>query len=139
VQRIDALIDGERRARVLADLAKGTLRSAGKQADLSLALGARVADHHAMLCRLHRDQIKLHDHAISGLDGQIARRAGRWPRKLGLLKSVPGFGDVVSAAWLAKIWPEPHRWSPPRQARLLGDLVPGEQRQRPQAQVRPDR
>ena len=109
---IDALIDGERRAQVLADLAKGTLRSAGKQADLSMALAARFTDHHAMLCRLHRDQIKLHDHAITGLDGQIAGRAGRWPRQLGLLKSVPGFGDVVSAAWLAEIGPEPHRWFP---------------------------
>jgi transposase len=109
---IDALIDGERRAQVLADLAKGTLRSAGKQADLPMALTARFTDHHAMLCRLHRDQIKLHDHAIAGLDEQIAGRAGRWLRELGLLKSVPGFGDVVSAAWLAEIGPAPHRWFP---------------------------
>ena len=109
---IDALIDGERRAQVLADLAKGTLRQAGKQADLSMALTARFTDHHAMLCRLHRDQIKLADHAIAGLDGQIADRAGRWPRELGLLHSVPGFGDVVSAAWLAEIGPAPHRWFP---------------------------
>ena len=109
---IDALIDGERRAQVLADLARGTLRSAGKQADLSMALAARFTDHHAMLCRLHRDQIKLADHAIAGLDGQIADKAGRWPRALGLLGSVPGFGDVVSAAWLAEIGPEPHRWFP---------------------------
>jgi transposase len=107
-----ALTGGERRARVLADLAKGTLRSAGKQADLPVALAARFTDHHAMLCRLHRDQIKLHDHAIAGLDGQIADRAGLWPRQLGLLKSVPGFGDVVSAAWLGEIGPEPHRWFP---------------------------
>jgi hypothetical protein len=65
-----------------------------------------------MLCRLHQDQIKLADHAIAGLDGQIADRAGRWPRELGLLKTVPGFGDVVSAAWLAEIGPAPHRWFP---------------------------
>ena len=50
---IDALIDGERRAQVLADLARGTLRQAGKQADLPVALTARFTDHHAMLCRLH--------------------------------------------------------------------------------------
>jgi len=109
---IDALIDGERRAQVLADLAKGTLRQAGKQADLSMALTARFTDHHAMLCRLHRDQIKLADHAIAGLDARIAGRAGRWPRELGLLDSVPGFGDVVSVAWLAEIGPAPHRWFP---------------------------
>jgi transposase len=109
---VDALIDGERRGQVLADLAKGTLRSAGKQADLSMALTARFTGHHAMMCRLHRDQIKLADHAIAKLDGQIAGMAGRWPRQLGLLDSVPGFGDVVSAAWLAEIGPEPHRWFP---------------------------
>ena len=109
---VDALIDGERRGQVLADMAKGSLRSAGKQADLSMALTARFTDHHAMLCRLHRDQIKLADHAIAGLDGQIAGMAGRWPRQLGLLNSVPGFGEVVSAAWLAEIGPEPHRWFP---------------------------
>ena len=109
---VDALIDGERRGQVLADLAKGSLRSAGKQADLSMALTARFTEHHAMMCRLHRDQIKLADHAITGLDGQIAGMAGRWPRELGLLDSVPGFGEVVSAAWLAEIGPEPHRWFP---------------------------
>jgi transposase len=109
---IDALIDGERRAQVVAGLAKGSLRAAGKQADLSMALAARFTEHHAMLCRLHRDQIKLADHAIAGLDGQIAARAGRWPRELGLLHSVPGFGDVVSAAWLAEIGPAPHQWFP---------------------------
>ena len=109
---VDALIDGERRGQVLADLARGSLRSAGKQADLSMALTARFTEHHAMLCRLHRDQIKLADHAIAGLDAQIAGRAGRWPRELGLLTSVPGFGDVVSAAWLAEIGPAPHRWFP---------------------------
>ncbi len=109
---VDALIDGERRGQVLADLAKGSLRSAGKQADLSMALTARFTEHHAMLCRLHRDQVKLADHAITGLDGQIAGMAGRWPRELGLLDSVPGFGEVVSAAWLAEIGPAPHRWFP---------------------------
>ena len=109
---VDALIDGERRGQVLADLAKGSLRSAGKQADLSMALTARFTEHHAMMCRLHRDQIKLADHAIARLDGQIAGMAGRWPRELGLLRSVPGFGDVVSAAWLAEIGPAPHRWFP---------------------------
>jgi hypothetical protein len=46
-----------------------------------MALAARFTDHHAMLCRLHRDQIKPHDHAIAKLDGQIADRADRWPRE----------------------------------------------------------
>src|SRR5713226_1567147 len=46
---IEALIDGERRGAVLADLAIGRMRS--KIADLSMALEGRFGNHHAMLCR----------------------------------------------------------------------------------------
>ncbi len=54
---IEALIDGERRGAVLADLAQGRLRTAGKMADLSMALAGRFTDHHALMCRLHLDRI----------------------------------------------------------------------------------
>ena len=46
---IEGLIDGERRGRVLADLAIGRMRTAGKLADLSQALTGRFTDHHAVL------------------------------------------------------------------------------------------
>ena len=50
------------------------------------------------------------DDAVDGLDGRIVAGAARWQREAGLLKSVPGFGDVVSCAWLAEIGPAPHKW-----------------------------
>ena len=56
---IEALIDGERRGGVLADLAIGRMRTAGKLADLSMALAGRFTEHHALLCRLHLDRIKV--------------------------------------------------------------------------------
>jgi transposase len=106
---IEALIDGERRGQVLADLAIGRMRTAGKLTGLSMALTGRFTGHHALLCRLHRDRIAVFDEAIAGLDEQITARAGRWAREAGLLTSVPGFGVVVSQAWLAEIGPAPHR------------------------------
>ena len=45
---IDALIDGERRGPVLADLAHWRMRAAGKMADLSMALAGRFTGHHAL-------------------------------------------------------------------------------------------
>ena len=36
----------------------------------------------------------------------------RWQREAGLLKSVPGFGDVVTCAWLAEIGPARINGSP---------------------------
>jgi transposase len=106
---IEALIDGERRGQVLADLAVGRMRTAGKLADLPVALAGRFTGHHALLCRLHQDRIAVFDAAVADLDQRIAGKAARWQREAGLLTSVPGFGDVVAQAWLGEIGPAPHR------------------------------
>src|ERR1035437_5404103 len=105
---IEALTGGERRGAVLADLAIGRMRTAGKLAGLSMALAGRFTDHHALLCRLHLDRIKTFDDAAGGLEDQIAGKAAPWQREAGLLKTLPGFGDVVAQAWLAEIGPAPH-------------------------------
>src|SRR5271169_2962234 len=106
---IEALIDGERRGTVLADLAQGRLRTAGKMADLSMALAGRFTDHHALMCRLHLDRIQVLGEAVAGLDAEIAPRAARHAREAALLKSLPGFGDVIVAGWLGAIGPAPHQ------------------------------
>ncbi len=107
---IEALIDGERRGRVLADLALGRMRTAGKLADLSQALTGRFTEHHALLCRLHLDRIATFDAAVAGLEDKIALRAARWQREQDLLRTVPGFGDAVAQAWLGEIGPAPHTY-----------------------------
>ena len=104
----DALIAGERRGEVQADLARGRMREAGKMAGLSMALAGRFTDHHALPCRLHRDRIKLFSEAVAGVEAQIAAKAAPWQREPGLLKTIPGFGDAVAQAWLAEIGPAPH-------------------------------
>jgi transposase len=107
---IEALIDGERRGRVLADLAIGRMRTAGKLADLSQALVGRFTDHHAVLCRLHLDRIALFGTAVAGLEEKIAVKVTPYQRELELLKSIDGFGDAVAQAWLAEIGPAPHEY-----------------------------
>jgi transposase len=105
---IEALIDGERRGAVLADLARGRMRTAGKLADLSQALAGRFTGHHALMCRLHLDRIAVFNTAVAGLEDQITAKAAPWQRELDLLKTIPGFGDTVAQAWLAEIGPAPH-------------------------------
>jgi transposase len=105
---IEALIDGERRGAVLADLAMGRMRTAGKLADLSQALAGRFTGHHALMCRLHLDRIAVFNTAVAGLEDQITARAAPWQREQDLLKTLPGFGDAVAQAWLAEIGPAPH-------------------------------
>ena len=105
---IEALIDGERRGGVLADLAIGRMRTAGKLADLSQALAGRFTGHHALMCRLHLDRIAVFNTAVAGLQDQITAKAAPWQREQDLLKTLPGFGDTVAQAWLAEIGPAPH-------------------------------
>ena len=105
---IEAPIDGERRGQVLADLAIGLMRTAGKLADLSRALVGRFTDHHAVLCRLHLDRIAVFDTAVTGLEARIAGKVTPYQREADLLTSIPGFGDAVACAWLAGIGPAPH-------------------------------
>ncbi len=103
-----ALIDGERRGAVMADLAIGRARA--KMADLAMALEGRFTGHHAMMCRLHLDAIALHDAGIADLDVRVAARAAPWQREAGLLKTIPGFGDTAAWTWIAEIGPAPHGW-----------------------------
>jgi transposase len=107
---IEALVDGERRGAALAGLAQGRLRTAGKMADLSMALAGRFTGHHAVMCRLHLDRIKVLGEAVTGLDARIAPLVARYSREAELLKTLPGFGDVVVAGWLGAIGPAPHEY-----------------------------
>jgi len=106
---VEALIDGERRGEVLADLALGRMRAAGKLADLSMALTGRFTDHHALMCRLHRDRIGMFDDAVGGLDAKISPLLARYAREAELLKTLPGFGEVAAAGWPGAIGPAPHQ------------------------------
>ena len=127
---IESLIDGERRGAVLADLAKGPMRTAGKLADLSMALTGRFTGHHALLCRLHRDRIKVLDEAVQ--PGPADRGRGRaLAARAGPAQDPPGLRRRRGAGVAGRNRPAPPALCQPREARLLGHAVPGQQHQRP--------
>jgi transposase len=98
---IEALIDGERRPRVLADLALGRMRS--KIGDLSMALEGRFGEHHALMCRLHLDHIGHLDAMIAKLDAQIEAMMAPFRAERDLLITIPGIGLLAAAAILSEI------------------------------------
>ncbi|HUY45896.1 MAG TPA: transposase [Streptosporangiaceae bacterium] len=93
---IEALIDGERRPAVLADLALGRMRA--KIPDLTLALEGRFGDHHALMCRLHLDHIGHLDAMIAKLDAQIEAMMAPFRAGRDLLTTIPGIGPLAAAA-----------------------------------------
>jgi transposase len=98
---IEALIDGERRGTVLAELARGKMRV--KIPDLSLALEGRFGDHHALMCRLHLDHIDHLEAMLARLDAQIEAMMAPFQRWRDLLTTAPGIGPLSGAAVISEI------------------------------------
>src|SRR5579859_7407089 len=98
---IEALIDGERRPTVLADLARGRMRA--KTGDLALALEGRFGDHHALMCRLHLDHIGHLEAMLARLDTQIQAMMAPFQCWRDLLTTAPGIGALSAAAVISEI------------------------------------
>ncbi len=98
---IEALIDGERRGAVLAELAKGRLRV--KIPDLSMALAGRFSDQHALMCRLHLDHIDHLTDMIARLEGEIEQVVVPFSAERDLLVTIPGIGAKIAAAVIGEI------------------------------------
>jgi transposase len=98
---IEALIDGERRPGVLAELAKGRMRA--KIADLARALEGRFGEHHALMCRLHLDHLDHLDAMIATLDVQIQAMMQPFHAQQELLITIPGIGELTAAAITGEI------------------------------------
>src|SRR5579859_384353 len=98
---IEALIDGERRGPVLAELAKGKMRA--KIADLSMALEGRFGDHHALMCRLHLDHTGQLEAMIGRLDAHLEAMMAPFQCWRDLLTTAPGIGPLSAAAVISEI------------------------------------
>jgi len=102
---IGALIDGERRGQVPAELARGRMRS--KIGDLSQALEGRFDDHHALMCQLHLDHIAHLNEMIATLDAQVEAMMIPFHRQRDLLATIPGIGTKAAAAVISEIGTTP--------------------------------
>ncbi|USC15517.1 IS110 family transposase [Rhodococcus sp. 11-3] len=104
---VEALIDGQRRPAMLADLAKGKMRA--KIPDLQRALEGRFDDHHASRCRLHLDHIDHLEQMIRRLDEQIEDMMQPFRAERELLTTIPGIGPGASAAIIFsnQVWRSP--------------------------------
>ena len=107
---IEALIDGERRGQVLADLAKGKMRS--KIPDLERALEGRFGAHHALMCRLHLDHIDHLQAMTAQLDAQVEAMMQPFRAERDLLTTIPGIGQLTAAAIISEIGASPAEFFP---------------------------
>lgn len=107
---VEALIDGERRPAVLAELAKGRMRA--KIPDLGRALEGRFDEHHALMCQLHLAHLDQLDVMLAKLDTQLEQMMQPFRAQRDLLRTITGIGPLASAAIISEIGVEVGEYFP---------------------------
>jgi transposase len=100
-QMVHALIDGNRSAKQLAQLAKGRMRP--KIDMLERALTGRFDDHHALLARQMLDRIAALDADIAALDADIRRASQPYHDQIRRLADIDGVAQRGAEVILAEI------------------------------------
>jgi transposase len=103
-----ALVVGERDPEVLADLARGTLRT--KLPALREALTGRVQSQHIVLINQILAHADFLEQAIAQVQTEIERCLPAYEDALALLQTIPGVRGVAAAAILAEIGPDMSRF-----------------------------
>jgi transposase len=96
-----ALLAGERDPQVLADLARGKLRT--KLPALREALRGRFSAHHALLLRLALDHVEQLERSITALDQAVDRVIAPFARARDHLDTITGVGKRAAECIIAEI------------------------------------
>lgn len=118
-----ALLAGERDSKVLAELAKGTLRK--KLPALRQALYGRFADHHALLVGLSLDHVEHLETAIAKLDAQVEELIAPFAAARDRLDTIPGVGKRAAECIIAEIGVDMGRFPTAGHLASWAGLCPG--------------
>jgi transposase len=97
---IQAMIDGEGDVHVLAEMAKGRMRT--KIPALVEALTGHFSEHHAFLCRMHLERIDQISASILELSTRIEEAMRPFAAQLELLQTIPGIGQANAEVIIAE-------------------------------------
>lgn len=122
-EMIDALIAGQRDPDVLAEMAKGRMRS--KIPELKDALAGRFNAHHALLCRAMLARIDQADATIDALTARIEALLDPHEAAVTLLVGIPGVSDRTAQVILAEIGTDMSRFPTPEHLSSWAGMCPG--------------
>src|SRR4051794_27254743 len=118
-----ALIAGERNPGVLAELARGSLRS--KTARLTEALTGRFTEHHAFLLTQMLARVDAITADIATVQARIDTRIGELAPAVAKLDAIPGVGPVAAQMILAEIGTDMSRFPTPAHLTSWARFAPG--------------
>jgi transposase len=120
---LDALIDGTTDPEILAELARGRLRS--KIPALREALEGRFSSHHALMVGRILSHIDYLDESISELSAEIERVIAPFSEEVELLDTIPGVNRRTAEVLIAEIGADMSRFGKTRKGSkwLRGALI----------------
>ena len=122
-EMIDALIAGQRDPAVLADMARGRMRS--KIGDLTDALDGRFNAHHAMLCAIMLARIDQADQIIEQLSARVVELQAPHEAAVQLLIGIPGISYRSAQVILAEIGTDMSRFPTAGHLASWAGMCPG--------------
>jgi transposase len=122
-EMIDALIAGERDADVLAELAKGRMRS--KIPQLRDALAGGFNEHHALLCQAMLARVDQADATIDALGVRIGELLDPFEAAVSLLVTIPGVSQRTAQVIIAEIGTDMSRFPDAGHLASWAGMCPG--------------
>lgn len=120
---IRAIIRGETRPEVLADLAKGALRA--KLPELRSALLGKIEEHHRFMLQLLLDQLEYLESLIARISERLAEVMRPFEKELALLETIPGIARRSAQNILAEIGPDMSQFPSPKHLASWAGVCPG--------------
>lgn len=121
-QIIEALISGTRDPKVLAQMAKGRMRS--KIDRLEEALSGQFGAHHAIVCRQIIDHIDFLDRSIAALTDEISTRLVPFEGAVAIVTSIPGISRTTAEVIVAETGADMSRFLTPGQLCAWAGVAP---------------
>ncbi len=108
-QMIEAMIEGERDPKVLAQMAKSRMRA--KIPQLEEAFSGHFGAHHALVCRQIIDHVDFLDRSIGALTDEIATRLAPFDAAVTILSSITGVSRITAEVMIAEMGTDMTRFS----------------------------
>lgn len=122
-QMLDAVLNGEEDAHVLAELAHGRLRA--KLPELRLALEGRVQPHHRLLIARMLAHIDFLEASMAELHQEVERCLLPFEQAVRLLQTIPGVGATAAATIVAEIGTDMSRFPSAKHLASWAGVCPG--------------
>ncbi len=120
---MDALLAGQRDPRVLAQLARGSMR--GKISGLEQAFVGSFTDHHAFLLRRMLSRIDALTADIAELDRRIEEQFAPFAQAVTRLDEIPGVGVTAAQVIIAEVGLDMSRFPTPAHLASWARFAPG--------------